>query len=207
MPLTPLHYAVAYAMRKAGKKAGLELDMPSLAMGSFTPDLETLVLIIIDKLGYLPSNAPYAQCHRLVLHSIFGSLTVGSLITMLMAMALYRLMAPEGTETPGLKDLYVASALGNLSHVLLDAVHHTYNPLLFPFTTANVLALVPFRHSSLGLTISYWFEQVARLPRGCGSFFLSGLLVYSVVVPANIYIIVRERDAGRRIIIRLLFEV
>ena len=139
MPLTPLHYAVAYAVRKAGKKAGLDLDMPSLAVGSFTPDLEALILIIIDRLGYLPSDAPYAQCHRLVLHSIFGSLTVGSLITMLVV------MAPEGMEMPGLKDLYVASALGNLSHVLLDAVHHTYNPLLFPFTTANVLALVPLQ--------------------------------------------------------------
>jgi len=55
--------------------------------------------------------------------------------------------------------------------------------------------------------ISYWFERVAGLPQGSGSFFLSSLLVYSIVVPASIYIIVRERDAGRQIITRLLFEV
>jgi len=206
MPLTPLHYPLAYAMRKAGRKAGLELDMAGLAIGSFTPDVECPFFVLAAWSGWLPAGAPYAQYHRLVLHSLLGSVTLGSLISMLLVLALYRLMKPEKAIRPGVKRLYLSCSLGNLSHVLLDAVHHHYNPLLYPFTADNVLALVPFRSSATGIALARWFEQARGLPPGEGCFALSTWLVHLLALLACLYILVREREAGRHIITRLLFE-
>ena len=202
MPLTPFHYVLAYAIRKAGRRLGRDIDMAGLAMGSFAPDLECLVFIILDRLGVL-----YMPYHRLVLHSILGCLTLGSLAAILMALAAYRLFAPEGLERPGLRRLYTASALGNLSHVLIDAVHHYYNPLFFPFTSSNVLALVPFTHTELGRSLASGFERWAGLQPGTGPFFLATLLVYAVVLPSAAYIIVREWRRGGNLLVRLLFDV
>ena len=183
MPLTPLHYPVAYAMRKLAKRARVELDMAGLAIGSFTPDLECPFFMAALWAGLLPPDAPWAWAHRLVLHSLLGSLTLGSLISILIVLALYKLMAPEGMNRPSLPRLYVACALGNLSHVLLDAVHHPYNPLFYPFTAENVGFLVPM-----------------------GDRWLASLVVYGIVVPASIAILLREWGSEHGLLAQLLFD-
>ena len=184
MPITPLHYPVAYAMRKLAKKANLDLDMAALAMGSFTPDLECPFFMLALWAGYIPPEAPWAQAHRLILHSLLGCLTLGSLITILMVLALYRLLAPEGVRPPGLANLYVASALGNLSHVILDAFQHPYNPLFYPFTAESVNALLPL-----------------------GQAWLGSLILYPILIAASAYILIRERKAEHGLLARLLFDV
>lgn len=200
MPWTPLHYPAAYLMRKAGKKLDVDLDMAALAMGSFMPDLECPFFIAADWLGLLPPDAPYAQCHRLVLHSILGSLTLGCLLTIVSVLVLYRLFAPEGMRPPGLANLYAAAALGNLSHLLLDWLNHPYNPLLFPFTVESVPPLLE------GLGMCYPLHQIGLTPRRCGSTVLGNIVVYSSLIPALVAILILERKAGRRIFIKLLFD-
>ncbi|HUW48109.1 MAG TPA: hypothetical protein VMW36_05130, partial [Patescibacteria group bacterium] len=39
-------------------------------------------------------------------------------------------------------NLEAVCLLGSLSHVLIDSLHHEYNPLLFPFTCESCNALV-----------------------------------------------------------------
>ncbi len=189
MPFTPLHYPFAYIMRKAGNKAHLDLDMAGLVIGSFTPDLECPFFMIAGRLGILPPQAPYVQAHRLVLHSLLGSVTLGSLISMLVVMALYTIFERDlmalGRSKPGLANLYAACTLGNLSHVLIDAVHHSYSPLLFPFTSENVSAPVPL-----------------------GDLWLGNLLVYAFVLLATALILAYEwRSVRGRLLLRLLFDV
>ncbi len=123
MVYTPFHYPVAYLIHKV---SGKKLHMPSLVMASFTPDLEPLVLKLI---GY--------PIDRLVLHSIFGALTVGSVLTVaLLAVcrkifkrALPRAKWPDAS----LKTRLLSMCLGLAGHVLLDSLHHPFNPLFYPF--------------------------------------------------------------------------
>jgi len=183
MPLTPLHYPLAYVIKKAGDRAGLELDMAGLALGSFTPDLECLFFISARLLGLLPMLDPPFAGDRLVLHSILGSITLGALISMAFTLALYRIFN-RGPKRPQLRHLYLSCALGNLSHVLIDAIHHTYNPLLFPFTAESVDVLVPM-----------------------GDYGLGTRLAYGLVLSLSALILIKERGAGKRIFYRLLFEV
>ena len=184
MPLTPFHYPVAYAMRKLARRAGAELDMAGLAIGSFTPDLECPFIMVLAWAGYLPSDAPWVQAHRLVLHSLLGSLTLGSLISIIIVLALYGLLAPEHVARPPLARLYLACALGNLSHVLLDALHHPYNPLLFPLTAQSVNSLVLTENTRLAT-----------------------LLVHAIMVPASAIILVREWGSEHGLLIQLLFDL
>jgi membrane-bound metal-dependent hydrolase YbcI (DUF457 family) len=47
---------------------------------------------------------------------------------------------------------------GSLSHVLIDALHHEYNPLLFPFTYSSYDALVlmsDYKTTSLIIPLSF----------------------------------------------------
>jgi len=185
MPITLLHYSLAYLMRKVSKKMGVELDMAGLAIGSFIPDAECLAFFSLLWAGFLDQSKPYVEAKRLILHSVLGSLTLGALISMPIVIALYRLFgrARYGLVRPSLTNLYISSALGALSHVLLDALHHHYNPLLFPFTWDSINVLVPF-----------------------GDYQLGTIVAYSIAVSLCVAALVIERSAGRDIFIKLLFD-
>ena len=187
VPLTPFHYPLAYAMRKAAKRAGLELDMAGLAIGSFTPDVECPFFALGAWLGLLPATEPYVQAHRLILHSLFGALTLGPLITIAIVFLLRHLLRAQiealGVRSSSLLNLYISSALGNLSHVLIDAMQHSYNPLLFPFTAQNVMALVPLGDLALGNAIAY-----------------------AIVLPSSLAILAYEALRGPYLLTRLLFD-
>ena len=79
---------------------------------------------------------------RMVLHSLLGGLTLGTLIAVALTVFLYpRIM---GAVLPINKDRVKANCrfssmlafscfLGVLSHILLDVANHAYNPLFWPF--------------------------------------------------------------------------
>ena len=185
MPITPLHYSLAYLMRKASKRAGVSLDMAGLAIGSFIPDAECLVFSLLAWAGLLDQSKPYVEARRLVLHSILGSITLGALISIPIVMALYEFFRNSlgEFEKPGPVNLYISSALGALSHVLLDALHHHYNPLLFPFTWNSVNVLVPL-----------------------GDYWLGTIIAYSIAISLCLSAVVLEHSAGRGLFIKLLFD-
>lgn len=139
MPLTPLHYSVAYLTHKMGDR----LSFPALIVGSFVPDLETLALYVAT--GCL---------HRgVVLHSLFGAVTLGLFLAVLLTLYVYppvvsfifRLDRKVVEERCRFSGWLVFSCLITIvAHVLLDSLHHEFNPLLFPFFSRSFDALVLF---------------------------------------------------------------
>ena len=76
MPVTPLHYFLAYILHRMSR---FNLNFPALIVGSMVPDLEIPIIILISR----------GEMSRLVLHSILGSITLGLLITILILFLLY----------------------------------------------------------------------------------------------------------------------
>ncbi|KKK92066.1 hypothetical protein LCGC14_2706670, partial [marine sediment metagenome] len=68
MPITPLHYPLAWGLSKIDKR----LILPGLIVGSFIPDIEVPILFIFFS-GVLPDH--------LVLHSLVGAITIGTIIS------------------------------------------------------------------------------------------------------------------------------
>jgi len=126
MPLTPSHYPAAYLLHRAGKRL---FSLPALTVGAIIPDIE---LFVTD---------------RLFLHSLLGAATLGTVISVILVSTIYprlikRLIEVEGGRVeeacrPSAKTA-LSSFTGCMSHVLIDALHHPYNPLLYPFTDASV---------------------------------------------------------------------
>lgn len=65
LPITPLHYPMAYVLYKLNKR----LSLPGVAVGSIFPDLEIPFMFLIFKSRIL---------NRLVLHSLLGASTLGT---------------------------------------------------------------------------------------------------------------------------------
>ena len=129
MPLTPLHYPVAWGLSKLNKK----LILPGLIVGSLIPDIEVPVLFIFFR-GVLPDH--------LILHSLVGALTIGTIISIFITVIFYpvltslifRLDRTEVKKVCRLTPSLVLSCMpGNLFHILLDFPMHPFNPILWPF--------------------------------------------------------------------------
>ena len=82
MPVTPLHYPIAKIIQMLDTKARLSLS--ALIVGSLVPDLEV-------PLVYLWSGT-WAQ-DRMVLHSLIGGLTLGTLIAVAFTVLVYPWLA------------------------------------------------------------------------------------------------------------------
>ena len=132
MPVTPFHYPIAKIIHKLDGKVSLSL--PSLIVGSMVPDLEVPFVFLLTRTQ-----------DRLVLHSLIGGITLGTII----ALALTVLVYPRLTSAifPINKDkvkekcrfsltLAFSCFLGSLAHVLLDVANHSYNPIFWPFLSA-----------------------------------------------------------------------
>lgn len=131
MPVTPLHYPLAKIIHLFRGKANLSL--PALIVGSMVPDLEVPFV-------YFWSGVWMQD--RMVLHSIIGGLTLGTLIAVVITVFAYPLVL--GSIFPNKKELIkqrcsfslmliFSAMIGVLSHVLLDVANHVYNPLFWPF--------------------------------------------------------------------------
>jgi len=138
MPITPLHYCLAYVINKA--KKGFVL--PALIVGSVIPDVEAFV-------GYVTNERIVAS--RGLMHSILGAATLDTFLAIQITGFLYptfvnwifRVKIKNVSEKCVFSGMLVFSALvGSLSHVLIDATCHEYNPLFYPFTNESFDAFV-----------------------------------------------------------------
>ena len=147
MPLTPLHYVVAYFVGKWKRS----LSLPGLIVGSVLPDLDVLVYLFIDNLH-----------GRGILQSLFGVATIGTILSVLFTVYLYptlvsgifridKRMVEERCRFS--KGLVLACFVGNILHVLVDSLHHEYNPTLYPFINESFNALVLFGNWQLASMI------------------------------------------------------
>lgn len=96
------------------------------------PDLEIPIIILL--FGY---EVPY----RLLLHSLLGVLTIGTLLSTVFTVVLYPKFACYLFTTDQLKarekcrltsGLVFSCFLGNLSHISVDVIDHPYNPIFWP---------------------------------------------------------------------------
>jgi membrane-bound metal-dependent hydrolase YbcI (DUF457 family) len=155
LPLTPLHYPVAYFLSKLDKR----LSLPALAVGSMLPDLEIPVLLLL-----FGDQIP----HRLVLHSLFGTATIGAFLAITFTIWVYPSLVSAlfGVEKKQVAQkcqlsltLAISAFVGAISHVLLDVTNHPYNPVFWPFLTANATPS-PF-YFALGEPLgSLWIQGI-----------------------------------------------
>jgi membrane-bound metal-dependent hydrolase YbcI (DUF457 family) len=131
VPLTPLHYPIAYILFKLHKK----LTLPGLIVGSMFPDLEVPVLFLLFR------------TERLVLHSMLGAVIIGTMLSVMFTVSIYPrliryLFRIEGEKvkekTKRSLNLIVSCFLGNLSHIMLDFINHLENPLFWPFSHSTL---------------------------------------------------------------------
>lgn len=130
MPLTPLHYPVAYVLYKLNKK----LSLPGLAVGSMFPDLEIPAIILLFR-----TRIP----NRIVLHSLLGAATIGTMFSLIFTVLVYPSLISylfkidKGKVKSKCRlssNLVFSCLLGNVSHVLLDLINHPYNPIFWPLS-------------------------------------------------------------------------
>jgi hypothetical protein len=123
------------------------------------PDLEVPFLVLL-----YGTQVP----HRMVLHSILGSATLGTLLGVVVTVLVYpglvsRLFHVDKEKVKTKCKLSFAVVfsvfVGNLSHVLLDVTNHPYNPLFWPFIPAiDTPSPIYFAFGApLG---SYWMQVV-----------------------------------------------
>ena len=100
------------------------------------PDLEIPFMVLL-----FGTNTPT----HLLLHSILGSLTVGTAIAAAITVLIYPKLTGAIFPINKLKvkqkckfslTLVFSCAIGCLSHALLDVTNHTYNPVFWPFLTS-----------------------------------------------------------------------
>ena len=132
MPLTPLHYPIAYFLYKLYKR----LSLPGLVVGCMFPDLEIPAIMLL-----FGTRIP----NRLILHSLLGSATIGTFLAIIVTIRVYPFhvsyifhVDKEKVERKcKLSFAMVFSVfVGNLLHVLLDVTNHAYNPVFWPFLPA-----------------------------------------------------------------------
>lgn len=111
----------------------VSLSLPALIVGSMVPDLEVPFVFLLT------------GSDRLVLHSLIGALTLGTVIAVALTVLAYpRLtsaLLPINKEKVKEKcslsfTVALSASIGALSHVLLDVANHAYNPVFWPFLSA-----------------------------------------------------------------------
>ncbi|NIN51834.1 MAG: DUF4184 family protein [Nitrososphaeria archaeon] len=139
MVATPLHYPLAYAVYKLAKG---RLSLPALIVSSVTPDLEIPFMLIITD----------GERGRLILHSVFGASTIGLFLSFVITITIYplamafllRLKKSDVENIASVQSLFLSCWLGLILHILLDSLHHDYNPLFYPFSTLSFNGFVLF---------------------------------------------------------------
>lgn len=138
MPVTPLHYCVAYLIGKWKQS----LSLPGLIVGSALPDLDMFIYLFIDN----PQG-------RGILQSLFGVAIIGTVLSVLFTVYVYPTVVSDVFRMDKRmvegrcrfsKGLVLACFVGNILHVFVDSLHHEYNPTLYPFISESFDALVLF---------------------------------------------------------------
>lgn len=132
LPLTPLHYPLAYFVSKIDKR----LSLPGLIVGCMFPDVEVPFMIL-----FFGTQGP----NRMVMHSLLGSATLGTILAVTVTARVYpfliaRLFNVRREKVESRCRLSIAMvfsvSVGIISHVLLDILNHPYNPVFWPFLSA-----------------------------------------------------------------------
>ncbi|MFW9961562.1 MAG: DUF4184 family protein [Candidatus Thorarchaeota archaeon] len=127
MPVTPLHYPFAFLISKSDRR----LSLPGLVVGSMIPDIEVPIMWMF--FTGLPDH--------LLLHSLAGALTIGTLLAAIVTRFLYPpiisvIFKIERNELNQVSRITpwmgISCLLGVISHLVLDFPMHWYNPILWP---------------------------------------------------------------------------
>ena len=101
------------------------------------PDLEIPFIVLLSETQDL---------NRMVLHSLLGSATIGTLLALIVTVQVYptlvsRLFHVDKKRVESrckLSFVVLFSVfVGNISHVLLDVTNHPYSPVFWPFLPAT----------------------------------------------------------------------
>ncbi len=153
MPYTPIHLSIAYLARAIKPS----LSLPALIVSAMAPDLEIPLLYIITD----------GQYSRLILHSLLGAATLATMLSVLLTVFVYSPLVSFlfKLDNKTVKDrcrfswsIVALCLFGSISHVLIDALHHEYNPLLFPFKYNSFNALVlmnDYKSASVIIPVSF----------------------------------------------------
>jgi len=158
MPMTPLHYPVAWGLSKVDKR----LSLPGLIVGSFMPDIEVPILFLFFEVGI---------DNHFILHSLIGALTIGTSFSVLATILVYPLLASfifrvdktKAKEACKFTPFLVLSCmLGNVFHIFLDYPMHPYSFILWPIVDPN--SIVGFLVIMLGpegdLAMGFLFARI-----------------------------------------------
>ena len=136
MPSPLGHFTIAYCLSKATKR----FSLPGLIVGSILPDFDILIHYVTR-----------GTVGREALHSVVGAGVLGTFVATLVVVLVYPVAVSMvfGLKNEDMRPVcrlstkLVASAfVGGLSHILVDATCHTYNPLLYPFTRQSIDVLL-----------------------------------------------------------------
>jgi hypothetical protein len=137
MPYTPIHCSIAYLARAIRPK----LSLPALLVSTMAPDFEIPFLYVITG----------GQYPRLILHSLLGAATLGTTLSVILTIFAYSPIVSRlfKLDLKTVRDrcrfswsMVAVCLAGGLSHVLIDSLHHEYNPMLFPLTYNSFDALI-----------------------------------------------------------------
>lgn len=99
---------------------------------------------------------------RLVLHSLLGAVTIGTLLSALFTVSIYPILIRSvfGIDEEKVQEktrlslnLVFSCLVGNLSHVVLDFLNHLDNPLFWPLFPST---LSPICVALGGVETSFW---------------------------------------------------
>jgi len=139
MTLLPLHAAFAWILNPKA----LGLSFAALTIGSMVPDIEPLISYIFGASVFCGIDFPCTTApDRLVLHSLLGAVSVDVLITLLFV-KIIGMIKPDRigltvfSNVKVNKMFYVSAAIGSLTHVFVDWLHHPLNPIFWPLVLGN----------------------------------------------------------------------
>lgn len=148
MPYTPIHCSIAYLARQFKPK----LSLPAMLVSTMAPDLEIPFI-------YVATSGQYS---RLVLHSFLGAVTLATSLSVILVTFAYSPLISYlfKIDYKTVKDrchfswsVVTICLVGSLSHVLIDSLHHEYNPLFYPFTYSSYDTFVLMNNWALASVI------------------------------------------------------
>jgi Domain of unknown function (DUF4184) len=175
MTLTPLHIAFVWPLKPRFRK----LHFAALTVGAVIPDIEPLVAWMFGWSVFCGWDFPCSLApDRLVLHSIVGALTIDAILTILFV----KMIGKLGVERWGIRGFtnvkidaafFASAAIGSLSHVFVDWLHHPANPIFWPF-------LVDGSYYVDGLLLSF----LGVLPASIMMAIIAGAIMAAVIARA-----------------------
>jgi len=186
MPITILHVVYVWPILRRFRNERL-----TLVIGSIIPDLE---IPLLTMMGY--------AIPRGLAHSIIGALTIDSLIVLLATKIIYsfpRVISSLGVNPRSSVSLiysWNAASVGALTHVLIDYLHHSYNPILWPIINDYIEG---------PLTIFLGYLYASLLLHIISIILLTSIILYSSRIlkislrrllssPSNLYRVLVEPD-------------